>query len=87
MKTMIVSALFAATALLFSFGNAYATDEALPAAVVIAAIQAAVADHPGLVKEVEVERECGRLIVAVEIIDANGKRGKVKIDPQRMSSN
>ena len=36
-----------ATALLLSFGSAFAKDEGLPADRVIAAIQTAVAAHPG----------------------------------------
>lgn len=84
MKTIFRSALLTAIALFFLFGNASATDEALPANTVIAAIQAAVASNPGLVKEVEVEREGGQLFVEVEIITANGRQTKVKVDAERM---
>lgn len=77
------SAVIAAMVLLLGAGSAAAVDEALPAEQVIAAIQTAVASTPGLVKEVEVEREGGRLIVEVEIVNTDGRKSKVKIDPER----
>jgi hypothetical protein len=83
MKRMTILAVFAATALLLAFGPACANDRGLPADRVIAAIQTAVAAHPGFINEVEVEREGGRLIVEVEIISADGKKTKVKVDPEK----
>lgn len=76
-------AVFAATALLIMVGSAFATDEGLPVEVVIDAIQTAVADNPGLVTDVEVEREGGILIVEVKIIDEKGMKTEVKVDPEK----
>lgn len=82
MQIVIKSTLLVAAALFLSFGVAFADDDkALPAESVISAIQAAVAAQPGLVKEVEVERERGRLVVEVEIV-TDGRKTKVKIDPE-----
>ena len=83
MKIVTNLAVFAAMAMLLSFGSAVANDEGLPADRIIAAIQTAVAAHPGLIKEVEVEREGGRLIVDVEIVSADGKKAEVKVDPEK----
>lgn len=83
MKSVTTRAIFAATVLLLSFGSAFAQDEGLPADRVIAAIQTAVAAHPGLITEVEVEREGGRLIVEIEIRSADGKKIEVKVDPEK----
>ena len=82
MNFLIKSAAVTVIVLLFSFGNAFATDEGLPAEVIISSIQAAVADTPGLVKDVEIEREGGKLIVEVKIIDDKGTKTKVRIDPE-----
>jgi len=71
-----------ASALVFSFGSAFAADEVLPADRVIAAIQIAVAANPGLIKEVDIDRERGRLTVEVEIIGADGRKTEVRIDPE-----
>jgi uncharacterized membrane protein YkoI len=49
---------------------------------VIAAIQTAVAANPGLIEEVDVDREGGRLIVEVKIINADGRQIEVKVDPE-----
>lgn len=83
MKRMTKPAVLAATALLLLFSSAFANDEGLPADRVIAAIQTAVAANPGLIKDVEVEREDGRLLVEVEIISADGKKTEVKVDPEK----
>ena len=83
MKIVTSLAVFAVIAMLLSFGSAVANDEGLSADRVIAAIQTAVAAHPGLIKEVEVEREGGRLIVEVEIIKADGRKIEVKVDPEK----
>jgi uncharacterized membrane protein YkoI len=83
MRLMGKAAVVAAMVLFLWGGSAAAVDEALPAEQVIAAIQKAVASNPGLVKEVEVEREEGRLIVEVEIVGTDGRKSKVKIDPER----
>ncbi|MXS85856.1 PepSY domain-containing protein [Nitrosomonas sp. HPC101] len=79
----ITSAAILTAAMLFSFNNAFAfaSDEGLPADQVISAIQAAVAANPGNIHEVEVEQKRGKLIVEVKIINADGKKIKVKIDP------
>ncbi len=82
MLVFIRNAALPGLALFLTAGAAIANDEALPAKQVIAAIQAAVAARPGLVKEVEVERERGRLIVEVKIVGADGKSTEVRIDPQ-----
>lgn len=82
MRTMTKPAMLAAIALLLAFGNVFANDHGLPAERVIAAIQTAVAASPGLVREVEVDRRGGRLIVEVEIINADGKKTEVKVDPE-----
>jgi uncharacterized membrane protein YkoI len=71
-----------ATGLLLACGSAVAKDEGLPADRVIAAIQTAVAAHPGHITEVDVEREGGRLIVEIEIISADGKKTKLKVEPE-----
>jgi uncharacterized membrane protein YkoI len=36
----------------------------------------------GLINEVEVERENGRLLVEVKIIDADDKKTELKVDPE-----
>lgn len=82
MNFLIKSSVVAVIALLFSVGSVFAADEGLPAEVIISSIQAAVADTPGLVKDVEIEREAGKLIVEVKIIDDKGTKTKVKIDPE-----
>lgn len=58
-----------------------ADSERLPSEKVIAAIQAAVAAHPGEVKEVEVDERRGRLLIEVTIIGADGVKKEVQIDP------
>lgn len=66
-------------------GPALARDDravGLPAEQLIAAIRTAVAAHPGTVSEVEVERERGRTLVEVKILDDVGER-RVKVDPER----
>lgn len=82
MQTFAKSVVLAAALLLLASGSALARDEALPAAQVIAAIQLAVAEAPGLVKDVEVDREHGKLIVKVEIVDVDGRKIKVRVDPE-----
>jgi len=82
MKSLFKLSVATVIVLLFSFGNAFATEEGLPAEVIIASIQAAVADTPGLIKDVEVEKEGGKLLVEVKIIDDKGTKTKVKIDPE-----
>ena len=79
----ITGATVLTAAMLFSFNSAFASNEGLPADQVISAIQAAVAANPGNIHEAEVEKEQGKLIVEVKIIDANGKKIKVKIDPTK----
>jgi hypothetical protein len=83
MKIVTNFAVFAVIALLLACGSAIANEEGLAADRVIAAIQTAVAAQPGLIKEVEVQREGGRLIVEVEIISADGKKTEVKVDPEK----
>jgi uncharacterized membrane protein YkoI len=57
------------------------SDKGLPADQVIAAIQTAVAAHPGQVKDVEVkDRRNQAAIVEVEIVAADGKKHEVKVD-------
>jgi hypothetical protein len=70
------------SAALFLAAPAFAdADKGLPADQVIAAIQAAVAAHPGQVKEVEVkDRRNQAAIVEVEIVAADGKKHEVKVD-------
>lgn len=81
MMKKITGTTILAAAMLFSFSNAFAGNEGLPADQVISAIQAAVAATPGNIHEVEVEQKRGKLIVEVKIIDAKGQKIKVKIDP------
>ncbi|SCZ86982.1 PepSY domain-containing protein [Nitrosomonas mobilis] len=83
MMKKITGAAILTTAVLLSFNNAFAGDEGLPADQVISAIRAAVAANPGNIHEVEVEQKQGKLIVEVKIIDANGKKAKVKIDSEK----
>lgn len=83
MKKIGGATVFAAAMLLFSFNSAFAGSEGLPADQVISAIQAAVAANPGNIHEVEVDQEHGKLIVEVKIIDAQGQKTKVKIDPEK----
>lgn len=82
MKSITKIVVLAATLLLLSFGSAFAYDRGLPADRVIAAIQTAVAANPGLIEEVDVDREGGRLIVEVKIINADGRQIEVKVDPE-----
>ncbi len=83
MKKIGGATVFTAIMLLFSFNNAFADSEGLPADRVITAIQTAVAANPGLIHEVEVDQEHGKLIVEIKIIDAKGQKTKVKIDPEK----
>lgn len=81
MKNII--ALAAASAAFVLASPAFAdSDKGLPADQVIAAIQAAVAAHPGQVKDVEVKdrRNNQASIVEVEIVGADGKKHEVKVD-------
>lgn len=83
MKRLLMG-LVASGAVLIMFASpvAKAADsERLPAEKVIAAIQAAVATHPGEIKEVEVDEKRGRLLVEVTIIGADGVKKEVHIDP------
>lgn len=82
MKNITGIAILTST-ILFPFNNALAGDEGLPADQVISAIQTAVAAHPGNIHEAEVEKEQGNLIVEVKIIDADGKKIKVKVNPEK----
>lgn len=78
-----ILALTAASAALALAAPAFAdSDKGLPADQVIAAIQAAVAAHPGQVKDVEVKdrRNNQAAIVEVEIVAADGKKHEVKVD-------
>jgi uncharacterized membrane protein YkoI len=82
MKRVPILAVVIAAGLLLSFGSAVAKDEGLPADRVIAAIQTAIAAHPGHITEVDVEREGGRLIVEIEILSTDGKKTTLKVDPE-----
>lgn len=82
MQIIIRSFILVAIAILLSFGSVSADVRGLPADKVIAAIQTAVAVYPGLIKEVEVERKHGRLIVEVKIIRSDGAKVEVKVDPE-----
>jgi uncharacterized membrane protein YkoI len=82
MKNITGIAILTST-MFFPFNNALASHEALPADQVISAIQTAVAAYPGNIHEAEVEKEQGNLIVEVKIIDADGKKIKVKVDPAK----
>jgi hypothetical protein len=74
-------AVAAACAALVLASPAFADDKGLPAEQVIAAIQAAVAAQPGQVKDVEVkDRRNQASIVEVEIVAADGRTHKVRID-------
>lgn len=68
--------------LAFSIPAWAADDKGLPAPQVIAAVQAAVAAHPGNVKEVEVDDKRKGTVVKVEIVDAQGKKHEVRVDAQ-----
>lgn len=83
MKKWLVSFVLtgAALSVTASATAATANDERLPAQQVIAAIQAAVAVHPGDIKEVEVDEKRGRLLVEVTIIGPDGAKKEVRIDP------
>ena len=83
MKKIGGATVFAAAKLHFSFKSAFDGSEGLPSDQVISAIQAAVAANPGNIHEVEVEQKQGKLIVEVKIIDAQGQKTKVKIDPEK----
>ncbi len=62
---------------------ARADDRGLQADQVIAAIRTAVAARPGNVKEVEVDREGGRTLVKVEIVEPGGREAELRVDPER----
>ena len=71
-----------AAALALSALPVLAADKGLPADQIVAAIQAAVASQPGQVKDVEVDhKRNNRVEVEVEIVTADGKERKVRIDP------
>lgn len=77
----ILSFAFAAAAVATSLPALADSDKGLPADQVIAAIQAAVAAHPGQIKDVEVkDRRNQTAVVEVEIVAADGKKHEVKID-------
>lgn len=62
---------------------AWATDDkGLPIQQVVAAAQAAVAARPGNVKEIEVDDTRNGIVVKVDIVDANGRKHEVRVDPQ-----
>ena len=67
----------------FTCGANAADSEALPHQTVISAIQTAMQTYPGRIKEVEVDRKQGRLVVEVNIIDDSGKSRKVTVDPEK----
>lgn len=76
-KTLLATAFLLASAV-----PAFAADRGLPADQLIAAIQAAVAAHPGQVKEVEVdEKRNNKVTVKVEIVAADGKEHEIRVDP------
>lgn len=76
-KTFIAAAILSASAF-----PSLAADKGLPADQLIAAIQAAVAAHPGQVKEVEVdEKRNNKVTVKVEIVAADGKEHEIRVDP------
>lgn len=56
--------------------------DAIPAEQMISAIEAAVAAHPGNVAEVEVDEENDRMIVEIEIVDAQGSKKEVEVDAE-----
>ena len=81
-KTCIGLAASSAVLLAFASPVASAADEErLPPQQVIAAIQAAVAANPGEIKEVEVDRKRGRLVVEVTIIGTDGAKREINVDP------
>ncbi len=82
MHKSLVASLFALG--LLSSGASFAADkdETLPVTQLVAAIQAAVAAHPGNVKEVEVKKQKDRMLVEVEIYGADGKKQEIKVDGQ-----
>lgn len=83
MRRITKSIILAATIYLLSPGSVFACEEGLPADLVIAAIETAIAANPGLIEEIEVEREDNKLIIEVKIIDADRKKTKVKVDPEK----
>lgn len=60
--------------------NVKRTTELLGARQIIHAVNAAAKAHPGLIKDVDVERENGKLFVEVEMLQA-GKEVKVLVTP------
>ena len=71
-------------AVMLAPASALAKDESLPQDQLIAAIKTAVAAHPGNVHQVEVERKLGgEVVVEVDIVDANGKKREVRVDPAK----
>jgi DUF917 family protein len=82
-RTLAAGAL--ASVLMLGVSTAHADDEALPADQVISAIRAAVAAHPGRVKDVEIDTEDGVVIVEVDIVGTDGKEHEVKINPSNNS--
>jgi len=71
----------AAAVFLVLAAPARAEDEALPADQVIASINAAIASYPGRIKEVEVKRRGGRLLVEVEVVGEGNRKREIRVDP------
>jgi uncharacterized membrane protein YkoI len=86
MRTIAQGIIVTGVAFFFTVGtpSVFADNEkALPAEQVIAAIRTAVTAHPGQIKEVEVECKDDRMVVEVEIVDADGKKWEVFVDPEK----
>ena len=85
MRTILKGISTGGMALVFALGASAALaddDEILPAEQVISAIKTAVAEHPGKVKEVEVDRKRGdKMVVEVTVVDAEGKKTEIHVDP------
>lgn len=76
-------ACFTALACLLGMATARAADQpALPAPVVVAAIEAAVDAYPGQVKAVAIDREEGRVVTQIVIVTAEGAERAVRVDAE-----
>lgn len=84
MKKNSIGISFAGFAMLAAVApSVQADDAALPHQQLIAAIQTAIAAHPGQIQEVDVEKKSGKTVVEVTITGNDGKKKELTVDPEK----
>lgn len=83
MKTVTASMALSASVLLATSLSTFAADDKqLPAQQVIAAIQSAVKHTPGQVKEIEVDKKDGKVVIEVTVVGADGRDKEIVVNPE-----